>query len=127
MTARMESPPDPPSAIPRVTHREVLDLLLGEGCEDALPFAREVFRHLDRSLALDDVGRSALVAEIVFQVADPEAGDEALAARLAAHPHLLASFFQNADLLPPGAPVAFRVGRVVMASLRRLDGGDLER
>jgi len=105
----------------------MLDLLLDDGCEDSIPFARAVFRHLDRVLALDDAGRSALVEEIVFQVADAEAGDEALAARLAAHPHLLASFFQNADLLPPGTSAANRIGRVVMASLQRLDGGDLGR
>jgi hypothetical protein len=123
----MQTPSDGPSTTPRASHRDLLDLLLAEGGEESIAFAREVFRHLDRALALDDAGRTALVAEIAFQVADPDASDEALAARLAANPHLLASFFQNADLLPPGTPVAYRIGRSVMASLQRLDGGDLER
>ncbi len=104
--------------------RPTPDLLatLFAGAESLIPFATAVSEHL--GLNADGPEREAIlgeVAEILQQALDP--GEDPPVERLAANPVLLASFFQNTDLLHPSAPETGLVARLVMAAVERLDDG----
>ena len=75
---------------------------------DADP-AREASRDLT-------IGR---LAEILRAARDP--GESPPVDLLAADPALLASFFQNTDLLEPNAAETAAVARMIMAALERFD------
>jgi len=96
---------------------DLLEELLGE-VPSVLPFARAVLRHLCGQPVHDDAARVEMACEIAsfFQAGEGSAGSEGVA-RLARKPELLASFFQNADLLDPGSAEADFLGRLVMGAL----------
>ena len=100
--------------------QEILRTLL-EGAESLVPFANAVVLQLDadpaRAAARElTMGR---LAEILRAARDP--GEALPVDILAADPPLLASFFQNTDLLDPGADETAAVARMVMAALERID------
>ena len=86
-----------------------------------LPFAEAVVRHLTR---FQEDGREAIavtekVGRILSTARDPERSLPVEVLRDS--PELLASFFQNADLLPARAPEAARVAHLVMITVESLD------
>lgn len=83
-----------------------------------MPFARGVALHLAVSGALDrEPGLLQMTAELLRS----DGGEIIpLAERLAAAPVLLASFFQNLDLLPPRSPETKRVAVLVAEAMQIL-------
>jgi hypothetical protein len=100
----------------------LLRAMLGDD-NAVLPFAEAVVSHLTTLPAAQAPPEEVLarVVAILEAVVD-ESNDETPAATLAAHPELLASFFQNADLLDPSIPESDRVAHLVLESLERLGG-----
>jgi hypothetical protein len=93
------------------------------GSSPLLPFAEAVARHLRASGAAsidgDDLVNSAV--ELLRLVQED---DQPLPARrLAESPVLMASFFQNADLLPPAAPETARIGALVLKAMEFMTRG----
>jgi len=86
-----------------------------------LPFACAVVQHLGRS-ARDQAERDAIVQRVA-EVLDgfSEMEDAALIQLLGSSPALLASLFQNADLLPASAPETDRIARLVLGAIESLD------
>ncbi len=88
-----------------------------------LPFASAVVKHLRGSGALVENGDD-LVNRVVELLRAVQDGDEVLpAALLADSPVLIASFFQNADLLPPAAPETARLGALLLDVMEIVSGG----
>lgn len=93
-----------------------------EGADELLPFARAVIQHLSRAPGArlsaeqiaDRVGASlhAIVA----------AQGLSTSSNLGNDPELVASFFQNADLLTPGRPLTKSVGSAVMRAVEEMHG-----
>ncbi|MEX2569729.1 MAG: hypothetical protein WD737_00385 [Gemmatimonadota bacterium] len=95
----------------------LLRTLLGE-TSPLLPFAEAVVLHLCMPPAR--IGAPADVIAVVAEMLNEEAlagSDAEVRRRIRAHPQVLASFFQNADLLEHHTAEAALVGRMVMAAL----------
>lgn len=93
-----------------------------EGAVELLPFARAVVRHLSRIPGA--MSTAEQVAERVGSSLQAiAAGHVTLASSNLRHdPELVASFFQNADLLGPERPLTKAVGSAVMRALEEMDG-----
>ena len=88
-----------------------------EDAVELLPFAMGVVRHLSRA---PGTGSSAeQVAHRVGSTLRTIAGGHGPRAwsNLSNDPELVASFFQNADLLEPGRPLTKAVGSAVMSAV----------
>jgi hypothetical protein len=105
--------------------RELLRVMLTDS-SPLLPFAEAVLRHLRGSgaapVGYDDLVSSAL--EILRAIHEDD--QQLPAKRLARLPALMASFFQNADLLPPSAPETTRLAALVANAMEIVsEGADL--
>ncbi len=113
---------DPHDDVPRTPSRppgELLATLLA-GAESLIPFAAAVVDQVGAHA--DTYERDTILGDVagLLQVAvDPE--EEVPIERLAANPTLLASFFQNVDLLDPAASETDVVARLVMGAVERLE------
>jgi hypothetical protein len=100
--------------------RELFTTVLGGGSV-LLPFAEAVVRHLNR-FREDRVAANVIVEKVAYILAAAgDFGQPLPVELLLERPELLASFFQNADLLPAGAPEAARVARLVITAMESLD------
>ena len=82
------------------------------------PFIAAVILHLGsgRNPSWPQLELAHRVADIVC----PEKWGRPSSAILAEHPEILASFFQNADLLDPKAPDSTAVSKIVMRAIESL-------
>lgn len=123
----MRTPRDPSddggAATPRVPSPDLFATLF-DGAESLIPFASAVTNQLAAQPGAPS-GEAILgeVADLLQQAVDPD--EELPVDRLAANTALLASFFQNADLLDGGAPETAVIARLVMATLEQLGDGDV--
>jgi hypothetical protein len=84
-----------------------------------LPFAEAVVRHLSTT---SHAGESPVrIAELLLGIVDPVTSSDRAIDDLARSPAMLASFFQNADLLAPGSPEATRVAGLVLGAMDLLE------
>lgn len=123
MTGGPEAPRRRSRQAPRALDARTQDILrtLLEGAEPLLPFATAVVLQLDADptrVAARELTMGRL-AEILRAAREP--GEALPVDLLAADPPLLASFFQNTDLLDPGTDETAAVARMVMAALERID------
>jgi hypothetical protein len=106
---------------PELERAEALLQILLQDLPSAVPFGIGVLRHLCSPGARGDRPPAELAAEIAGYFREPEGVNQPdRVRRLCSDPKLLASFFQNGDLLPAGSPEAGHVGRLVMEALERL-------
>jgi hypothetical protein len=90
--------------------------LLIQGVEEELrPFVLAVIQHL--YLAGGSGDRRELIAARVIGMVEVEQPAEDAATALLLDPEVLASFFQNADLLPVRGTASERVARIVTLAL----------
>jgi hypothetical protein len=107
--------------VPDEGRQRVITEVLGEDSA-LLPFAEAVVHHLTRFR--DRAEASVIAAKVAKVLADTRDPEKAMPVdALRDWPELLASFFQNADLLPTGAPEGARVARLVMSAVESLDTG----
>jgi hypothetical protein len=85
-----------------------------------LRFLRAVIRHLGAEHAGELSQRQ--VAESIVTILRPAGGGEPSAATLLENPEILASFFQNADLLDPHGADSMAISRMVMKALEGVHG-----
>jgi hypothetical protein len=85
-----------------------------------LGFLRAVIRHLGAEHAGELSQRQ--VAESIVTILRPAGGGEPSAAALLENPEILASFFQNADLLDPHGADSMAISRMVMKALEGVHG-----
>jgi hypothetical protein len=90
---------------------------LGES-SPVLPFATGVILHLSRSGGLE--GNEDIASRIIDVFRAIDGGDETAAEHLAESPVLVASFFQNLDLMPPTGRETYRVARLVAEAMEIL-------
>jgi hypothetical protein len=81
---------------------------------------RAVIRHLGAEHAGELSQRQ--VAESIVTILRPAGGGEPSAATLLENPEILASFFQNADLLDPHGADSMAISRMVMKALEGVHG-----
>jgi hypothetical protein len=93
-----------------------------DDAEPLLPFAEAVVLHLTSPPARSDSPEGIVGSVVALLRAASDPDDTAAVNLLCEDPRLLASFFQNADLLDPGSPEAAGVARLVMTALERVDG-----
>jgi hypothetical protein len=106
---------------PELERSEALLRILLQDLPAAVPFGLGVLRHLSSAGAGGGRPPAELAGEIAWYFSEPgDVDGRDRVRRLCSDPHLLASFFQNADLLPVGSPEAGHVGRLVMEALERL-------
>jgi hypothetical protein len=104
-------------------NHELLRVMLSEQ-PALLPFANAVVLHLTRSA--DAAFGPSVVAQVATVLTAAGGEGDALAVRtLSASPELLASFFQNADLLPTGTPEAAKIAGFVVSAIESIDSSGL--
>lgn len=101
---------------------DLLRVLLGTESR-VLPFAVAVATQLSAGDTAETSTASAVA--MVAGVLEPmlDGGEPPEVGLLLAQPVLLASFFQNADLLDPEDPVTAEIASLVMAAMERLSPG----
>jgi hypothetical protein len=118
-----ESEPGPGEELLDAMLDDLLETLLAES-PGLVDFATAVIRHLTTASA-GGVGRSEIVRDVVELLRTvQEEGEPLPIRRLSDRPEVLASFFQNADLLEPSSREAAGIARLVAGALESV--GDLE-
>ena len=119
----------PAAGAPDAVEPEVESVLaeMLQEAEDLLPFARAVIVHLSRGSGAGMAQMQAathVLEALAWGVLDGDAGETPFS--LDSNPELLASFFQNADLLDPRSPRTAAIAKGVMNALQRIGTGSDE-